>query len=143
MTDRTGDGPPATPDEIGVGANPVGLLGPQVLRDWRVASQCRLVGRVYNHPEHVDGVVLRTSPVICVQFKGAGKIPVAWTQSGSEYWLDAPHASFAKAAAGFIAAKSSAAQASAAGQVSTPHTIKLRTVMLDLDDLADAGDIQP
>jgi len=60
------------------------------LHDWRVVGDNRLVGSAYNRPGQADGKTVMTSPVLQVRLMGEHNIPVAFTESGSAYWLADP-----------------------------------------------------
>jgi len=64
------------------------------LHDWRVVGDNRLVGSAYNRPGQADGKTVMTSPVLQVRLMGEHNIPVAFTESGSAYWLANPSDKF-------------------------------------------------
>lgn len=64
------------------------------LHDWRVVGDNRLVGSACNRPGQADGKTVMTSPVLQVRLMGEHGIPVAFTESGSAYWLANPSAQF-------------------------------------------------
>lgn len=66
----------------------------QTLHDWRVVGDNRLVGSAYNRPGQADGKTVMTSPVLQVRLMGEHNVPVAFTESGSAYWLADPSAKF-------------------------------------------------
>jgi len=65
-----------------------------LINGWSVVGHDRLVGAAYNRPGESDGKTIITSPVVQVRFMGALKSPVAFTASGSAYWLGEPAPSF-------------------------------------------------
>ena len=66
----------------------------QSIRNWSVMADNRLVGSAYNRPGQADGKTVMTSPVIEVRLMGEHNHPVAFTESGSAYWLADPSAKF-------------------------------------------------
>lgn len=64
------------------------------INGWSVVGHDRLVGAAFNRPGESDGKTIITSPVVQVRFMGSRKSPVAFTASGSAYWLGEPAASF-------------------------------------------------
>ncbi|MDB5750295.1 MAG: hypothetical protein JWP65_716 [Ramlibacter sp.] len=62
----------------------------QEIRQWSVAGDDRVVGLVYNRPGHADGQTIVTSRVVQVRLMGPAGTPVAFTESGSAYWLGDP-----------------------------------------------------
>ncbi len=66
----------------------------QTIRFWSVVSTDRLAGEIYNRPGQPDGQKMMTTPVVEVRFMGALPTPVAFTRSGSTYWLGEPAPDF-------------------------------------------------
>ncbi|MGV3570929.1 MAG: hypothetical protein ACO1PB_10045 [Ramlibacter sp.] len=66
----------------------------QTLRDWRVVGDNRLVGSAWNRPGQADGKTVMTSPVLQVRLMGEHNTPVAFTESGTAYWLADPSDQF-------------------------------------------------
>lgn len=65
-----------------------------LIRDWSIVGNDRIVGTVHNRPGHADGRTIMTSPVVQVRLMGAHQVPVAFTESGSIYWLGDPSEKF-------------------------------------------------
>lgn len=61
---------------------------------WSVVGHDRIVGTVYNRPGTSDGKTVVTSPVLQVRLMGPKRAPMAFTASGSAYWLGEPATSF-------------------------------------------------
>ena len=66
----------------------------QTLHNWSVVADRRLVGSVFNRPGQADGKTIMTSPVLQVRLMGKHNTPVAFTESGSVYWLADPAPKF-------------------------------------------------
>lgn len=66
----------------------------QTIQNWSVVGDNRIVGSAYNRPGQADGKTVLTSPVLQIRLMGAGGIPVAFTESGSAYWLGDPSPKF-------------------------------------------------
>jgi hypothetical protein len=62
---------------------------PTIIR-WSVVGHDRLIGSVYQRPGQADGGTVMTSPVVQVRRMGDLQWPVAFTASGTAYWLGAP-----------------------------------------------------
>lgn len=77
-----------------------------IIRDWSVVGNGRLVGTVHHRPGQAEGRKIMTSPVVQVRLMGANQVPVAFTQSGSVYWLATPSDKFgARKAEAFVLSK--------------------------------------
>ena len=61
---------------------------------WSVVGHDRIVGTLHNRPGAAEGKTIITSPVLEVRLVGELRNPVAFTESGSAYWLGTPSASF-------------------------------------------------
>lgn len=84
-------------------APPPGLL---TIRKWSVVGNDRIMGNVFNRSKQVEGKTIMTSPVVQVRLLGELRTPVAFTQSGSAYWLAEPAAGYGiERAARFVAQK--------------------------------------
>lgn len=57
------------------------------LDNWRPTLSGAIMGKVLNSPKRKDGTVIHTTVVLQVRRMGVGKHPVAFTESGSAYWL--------------------------------------------------------
>jgi len=66
----------------------------QWIDGWSVAGDDRIVGTVQGRAGQGGGRTIITSPVVQVRFMGEWKTPVAFTESGSAYWLRDPAARF-------------------------------------------------
>ncbi|QJW83605.1 hypothetical protein HK414_04485 [Ramlibacter terrae] len=66
----------------------------QWIDGWSVAGDDRIVGTVHGRPGQASGRTIITSPVVQVRFMGEWKTPVAFTESGSAYWLRDPAARY-------------------------------------------------
>lgn len=66
----------------------------QTIREWSVTANGRLVGAVFNRPGQADGRTILTSRVVEVRLLGEPASPVAFTESGTAYWLGDPSAQF-------------------------------------------------
>jgi hypothetical protein len=66
----------------------------QGIRNWSVVGDDRIVGAVYNRPGQADGKTIMTSPVLQVRLMGEHNTPVAFTESGTAYWLGDPSPKF-------------------------------------------------
>ncbi|MDB5751589.1 MAG: hypothetical protein JWP65_2010 [Ramlibacter sp.] len=64
------------------------------IRNWSIVGDRRLVGSAFNRPGQADGKTIMTSPVLQVRLMGEHSIPVAFTESGSAYWLADPAPTF-------------------------------------------------
>ena len=69
-------------------------VGEQTIRNWSLVGPDRLAGELYNRPGQADGQKMMTSPVVEVRFMGEHRTPVAFTRSGSTYWLGEPATDF-------------------------------------------------
>lgn len=61
---------------------------------WAVVGHDRIVGTLANRSSAADGRTVITSPVVHVRLMGESLTPVAFTQSGSAYWLGEPAGHF-------------------------------------------------
>ena len=66
----------------------------QTIEHWSVVGHDRIVGTVHHRPGQSDGKTIITSPVLQVRLMGVTRAPVAFTESGSTYWLGTPSTSF-------------------------------------------------
>ncbi|RYY87112.1 MAG: hypothetical protein EOO24_35070 [Comamonadaceae bacterium] len=66
----------------------------QTIQHWSVVGDNRIVGSAYNRPGQADGKTILTSPVLQVRMMGTPAMPVAFTESGSAYWLADPSPKF-------------------------------------------------
>ena len=66
----------------------------QWIDGWSVAGDDRVVGTVHGRAGQASGRTIITSPVVQVRFMGEWKTPVAFTESGSAYWLRDPAARY-------------------------------------------------
>ncbi|NML48424.1 hypothetical protein HHL11_32055 [Ramlibacter sp. G-1-2-2] len=80
-------------ERVAAAPNSTGIRHP-FINGWSVVGHDRIVGAAHNRPGEPDGKTIITSPVVQIRFMGARKSPVAFTASGSAYWLGEPAASF-------------------------------------------------
>lgn len=64
------------------------------IEKWAVVGHDRIVGTAFNRDSATDGHTVITSPVAFVRMMGGMATPVAFTESGSAYWLGEPAAHF-------------------------------------------------
>jgi hypothetical protein len=99
------------------------------IENWSVVGHDRIVGTIHNRPGAFDGKTIITSPVLQVRLMGDPRIPVAFTETGSVYWLGTPAASFGiDQAEHFVWFKSRDAAKRSQGEEDT----NLRTAMMSL-----------
>ena len=103
----------------------------QTIVKWSVVGHDRLMGRVYDRPGQSNGQAVMTSPVVQVRRMGEQRWPVAFTASGTAYWLGAPAQAFGVARAEQFVRNKSQAPASQA-QPALPAD--LQTTLIKLAD---------
>lgn len=60
------------------------------IEQWSIVGCDRIAGTIHDRPGGKDGKRIITSPVLAVRRIGSTQTPVAFTESGSTYWLGAP-----------------------------------------------------
>jgi hypothetical protein len=66
----------------------------QVIAGWSVVGNDRIVGNLHSPAATATGKRIMTSPVVKIRFLGNPRTPVAFTESGSAYWLGPPSSNF-------------------------------------------------
>jgi hypothetical protein len=117
----------AAPEPVRVPEGDAGDAGQPALRGWSVVAGDRLVGSVHGRADTADGKTIVTTPVLQVRLMGARRSPVAFTQSGSAYWLGDPAETYGMdAAEQFVWTKSRAVAPAPATLASLERTSVLR-----------------